>query len=159
MAAGTVQVYDIAYQNLLGDTEHQWDSGNAGQFYWYLATSSYTPADTHETTSDVTNQVGGDGAPIAATDLVLQDGTTPGTMFFQAGAGASAGVVSFGDPVDITAKYLICVQPTTVNTPSATTDRLVFYVDLNSGGSDLVSTASEFTINMPSNGWFKMNQA
>ena len=159
MAAGTVQLYDTAYETLFQDATRQWDDSTSGSIYWVLATSSYTPSDAHTTTTDVTNKVGGDGAPIAATDLVITD--TPGTAnetYFQAGAGGTPGVVSFGTNVTITAQYLIAVQPTSAGSYSGTTDKLIFYVAIDTGG-DVSSTNGEFTINMPTSGWFKISQA
>lgn len=165
MAAGTVQLYNIAYQNLLGDTETQWDAAGS-TYYWYLVTSSYVPADTHTTTNDLgANIKAGDGAPIVSTNRVLDDTTTAGTMFFQAGANSSAGVVSFTTattPGTITGvKYLVCTQPVSAGSPNSTSDRLIFYVNLNTATASATVTATngEFTVNMPTNGWFKMNQA
>lgn len=161
MAAGTVHLYDGAYLNLFRETagtaSRAWDDSTAGNIYWYLAGSGYTPADTHSTTTNVTNQVGGAGAPKAATNLVITK--TPGQAsetYFQGGANSEPGVVTFTDTGTVTAKWLIATQPTTAGSPSATTDRLIFYVDLNtaSASATVSSTAGEFTVNMPTSGWF-----
>ena len=163
MAAGAVQLYNSAYdtifQGTAGTIDRVWDDATAGNIMWMLAASGYTPADTHATTTDVTNQVvTGDAVPIDATNLLITQSTA--TTYFEAGANASAGVVSFAaGAATITAKYLICIMPVTASTFSGTTDELIFYVDLNDGGSDLTSTAGDFIINMPTNGWFSINQA
>ena len=163
MAAGEVQLYNSAYatifQGTAGAIDRIWDdNATAGNIMWMLAASGYTPADTHATTTDVTNQVvTGDAVPIDATNLLITQSTA--TTFFEAGANASAGVVSFAaGAATITAKYLICIMPVTASTFSGTTDELIFYVDLNDGGSDLTSTAGDFIINMPASGWFSINQ-
>ena len=163
MAAGEVQLYNSAYatifQGTAGAIDRIWDdNATAGNIMWMLAASGYTPADTHATTTDVTNQVvTGDAVPIDATNLLITQSTA--TTYFEAGANASAGVVSFAaGAATITAKYLICIMPVTASTFSGTTDELIFYVDLNDGGSDLTSTAGDFIINMPTNGWFSINQ-
>jgi hypothetical protein len=161
MAAGTVQLYNTAYETLFQDATRQWDDATAGNIMWMLADDSYTPADTHATTTNVTNQViTGDAVPINATNLVVTD--TPGTAaqtFFQAGCSTGATEVSWGTAVDISARWLICVQPVAAGTFSATTSKLIFYVDLNTATGNLTSTSGEFTINMPSDGWFYISQA
>jgi hypothetical protein len=94
----------------------------------------------------------GDGAPIAATGLAIDSTTTAGTTYFDSADAA------FGNPVTITAKYLVAVMPETAGTFSATTSKLLFYVDLNttSASSTVSSTADEFTVQAPANGWFKI---
>ena len=56
---------------------------------------------------------------------------------------------SFGDPVTITAKYAVIYDDTVA---SPVIDPLVCYVDLDTGGGSVSSTASSFDINMNASG-------
>jgi hypothetical protein len=117
-----------------------------------LCSSAYTPALTHTTTSSLTGLITtGNGAPIAATGLTLENTSNPGTTFYD-----SSDAV-FTVTAIITPKYLIAVQPVTANTFSATTSKLLFYVDLNtdSSGATFSSSATELYIFAPIGGWFK----
>ena len=115
-----------------------------------LCTSSYTPAATHTTTTDLAGTItSGDGAPIAATGLAIDNTTTAGTTYYDS---ADA---NFGSAVTITAKYLIAEQPVSANTFSATTSKLLWYINLDTGGGSIASVASDFVIIAPTNGWFK----
>ena len=165
MAAGNVQVYDSAYttlfQTVAGGGLRQWDDSTAGSIMWVLADATYTPADTHTTTSDIGTSgdaiVGGDGVPIAATDLAVTQSTA--NTYFLGGSGSpgDATTVHYGTNTTITAKYLIATMPQTANSHSATTDELLFYVELETG-STVSSSAGTFSITMPTNGWFYVNQ-
>jgi hypothetical protein len=160
MAVQATHMYDSGYEAMFDNGESPTDA-TAGAYHWLLATSSYTPNDTHSTTTDVTNQVTGDGAAIAATNLEFL--ASPGAAnesFFQAGTTAGgAGVVQFGPNVTITARYLILVKNTTPPTFSATTSELIFFIDLTGSASDLSSSNGDFTITMPTSGWYKVSQA
>jgi len=152
MALGTVTKYN-SLEVAIGDTANrQWNDATAGNIMFCLVTNGYTPSATHSTTSSLGANVitTGDGSPIAATSLTLDNTTTPGRTYFNS---ANA---SFGSSVTITAKYLVAVQPVTAGTFSATTSTLLFYVDLDttSGSSSATSTASNFTVYTPANGWF-----
>lgn len=159
MAVQATHLYDSGYESMFDNGESPTDA-TAGAYTWLLATQSYTQLDTHTTTSDVTNQVGGDGAPIAATNLeFLASPGNPNESFFQAGTTAGgAGVVQFGPTVTITAKYLILVKNITPPTFSATTSELILFIDMTGDASDLTSTNGDFTITMPTNGWYKVSQ-
>lgn len=160
MAVQATHMYDGGYEAMFDNGESPTDA-TSGAYFWLLATQGYTPVDTHTTTTSVTNQVGGDGVPIAATNLEFL--ASPGAAnesFFQAGTTAGgAGVVQFGPNVTITAKYLILVKCATPGTYSATADELIFFIDLTGGASDLSSSNGDFTITMPASGWYKVSQA
>jgi hypothetical protein len=47
------------------------------------------------------------------------------------------------------------VQPVSANTFSATTSKLLWYINLDTGGGSIASVASDFVIIAPTNGWFK----
>lgn len=153
MALGTVTKYNQLEKQIGADAERQWDDATAGNIMFCLADAAYTPAATHTTTADVGANLitTGDGAPIAATSLAIDNTTTPGTTYYDS---ADA---NFGASVTISAKWLIAVQPVTAGTFSATTSKLLWYVDLNnsSGSAEASSTASDFIVYAPTNGWIK----
>lgn len=150
MAIGQVTKYNNFQSNVMKSAERQWDDGVAGNVMFILATAAYTPLATHSTVNDLgANYISaGDGAPINATALDLDDTTTPGTVHFDSAA------ADYGTTVTVTAKYLIAIQPATPGSIS-TADELLFYVDLNtdSGAAVASSTDSIFKINPPANGW------
>lgn len=153
MALGTVTKYNQLESVLFGTAGRQWDDATAGSLMWCLADETYTPSATHTTTNDVgaALQTAGDGAPINVTTPAIDNTTTAGTTYYDADA------ANFGTTVTISEKYLICVQPVTAGTFSATTSKLLFYIDLNtaSGSALAASIASDFRIDPPTNGWFK----
>jgi len=152
MTVGTVTKYNSLEKTIIADANRQWDDATAGNMLFVLAGSGYTPSATHSTTADLTNVItAGDGAPIAATGLAIDNTTTAGTTYYDS---ADA---NFGSAVTITAKYLIAIQPATANTYNSSTGKLLFYVDLDttSGSATVSSTASDFIVYAPTNGWFK----
>jgi hypothetical protein len=152
MALGTVTKYNSLEKTLFDTANRQWNDATAGNIMFCLCGNGYTPAATHDETADLADLItAGDGAPIAATGLAIDNTTTAGTTYYDADA------ANFGAAVTVSAKWLICVQPVTANTFSATTSKLLFYVDLNtsSGSAEASSTASDFRIDPPANGWFK----
>jgi hypothetical protein len=154
MAVGTVTKYNLLEKQLFDTANRQWNDATAGNIFFCLCSSAYTPVATHSTTNDLAGLIASsDGAPIAATGLTIDGATTPGTTYFDSSD------ASFGSSVTITAKWLICVQPVAANTFSATTSKLLWYCDLNTaGGSSTVSSvASDFQIYAPTNGWFKIS--
>jgi hypothetical protein len=152
MALGTVTKYNSLEKTLFDTANRQWNDATAGNIMFCLCGNGYTPAAAHDETADLSDLItAGDGAPIAATGLAIDNTTTAGTTYYDADA------ANFGAAVTVSAKWLICVQPVTANTFSATTSKLLFYVDLNtsSGSAEASSTASDFRIDPPANGWFK----
>ena len=156
MAIGTVQKYD-GFEYALGHSGNRaWDDATTGNIIWCLADETYTPSDAHSTTNDVSTALitTGDGVPINATGLAIDKTTTAGTTYYDSDD------ANFGSSVTITAKYLIAVQPVTAGTFSGTTDVLLFYVDLDTtSGSSTVSSAPDFIILAPTNGWLSSAQA
>ncbi len=152
MALGTVTKYNGLEKQIAADTNRQWDDATAGHIMFCLCSNAYTPAATHSTTADLAGLITtGDGAPLAATALAIDNTTTAGTTYFDSDD------ANFGSAVTITAKYFIAVQPVTAGTFDAATSKLLFYVDLDtaSGTASVSSTASDFVIYAPTNGWFK----
>jgi hypothetical protein len=153
MAIGSVILYDSAINQISDTANRQWNNATTGNIMFCLCSSAYTPAFTHTTTTDLGASVitAGDGAPVAATTLLLDSASVAGSTFFDSAD------VDFTLSGTITPKYLVCVQPTTANTFSATTSLLLFYVDLNttSGSATQSMTAGTYTIYAPYRGWFK----
>lgn len=151
MAVGAVQVYNAGLAKLLNDAEAQWDSSSTFQFA--LALTGYTPADTHTTWADVSTYVCADGdygAQLVTTRAVGDSGNP---------VYATSDDAVFGPSVSISARYLICLQTASaVEGTIAGTDKLVFYQDLNTGGGNIASINSNFTVNMPTNGWMSFGQ-
>ena len=153
MAIGTVTKYNGFEKLIAADANRQWDDSTAGNIMFCLAGNGYTPAATHSTTADLADVItSGDGAPVAATGLAIDNTTTPGSTYFDSDD------MSFGTSVTITAKYLIAVQPVTANSFDASTSKLLFYVDLDttSSSAEVSSVSSDFVIYAPANGWIKM---
>lgn len=152
MAAGQVVKYNSFEKTLFSTANRQWDDATPGNIMFVLAGAGYTPLATHSTTADLTNVItAGDGAPIPATGLAIDNTTTPGTTYYTSNS------ANFGAAVSIEAKYLIAIQPVTPGTYSATTGKLLFHVDLNTASSSatVISTASDFVVYAPVNGWAK----
>lgn len=139
MAAGNFTMTDEGKEDLLN-----LDSDGAS-YYWCLITASHTPnTATDITFSNISANECADG------DYAKQDATgvsianSAGTTTFDIGD------VDFGNTVTITAKYLYLVRGTVAG--STGTDRLVGYVDLNSGGGSVSSTNGNFDITINASG-------
>lgn len=130
MAAG-----DFVYYNnfllALGNKEVDLDSDT---FTALLCTSSYTPnRATHTVIGDITNELS--GGDYARVDLSSVAKTLTGTALKWTSA-----TVDFGNPVTLTAKYLVIFDNTHAS------EILVGYVDLNTGGGSVSSTTGPFTV-------------
>lgn len=112
-----------------------------------LATSSYTPdTDAHDDFGDITNELsGGDYAQVTLTTVTVTRSTTTITVDCED--------ISFGNPVTLTAKYLIIYDDTHAN------DALVGYVDLNDGGGSVSSTSALFQYTVNASGLFTIAPA
>ncbi len=152
MTVGAVTKYNGLEKTLFSGANRQWDNAAAGNLMFILASAAYTPLAAHATTADLTGVItSGNGAPIAATGLAIDNTTTPGSTYYKS---ADA---DFGATTTITAKFLIAVEPAVAGAYNASTDKLLFYVDLNTAtaGSTVSSAASSFIVYAPVNGWFK----
>ena len=130
MAAG-----DFVYYNnflvALGNKEVDLDTDT---FTALLCTSSYTPdRAAHVDIGDVTNELS--GGDYARVDLTSVSKTLTGTALKWTSA-----TVSFGNPVTLTAKYMLIFDNTHAS------DILVGYIDLNTGGGSVSSTTGPFTV-------------
>lgn len=152
MAVGTITKYNSFEKSVFDTANRQWNDATAGNIMFCLCSNAYTPSATHSTTANLSGLItAGDGSPIAATGLAIDNTTTPGTTYY------NSDDANFGVSVSITAKYLVCVQPVTANTFSATTSKLLWYVDLDvsSSTAQVSSTVAAFTVFHPTNGWLK----
>jgi hypothetical protein len=158
MAIHSIEKFDQCIKVLLSSANRDWDDATAGNIMWCLVGAGYTKDLTDTTTADLGANIitSGDGAPINATGLSLDDTSTPGTVKFKSDN------ANFGASVTITAKFLVAVMPVTAGTFSATTSKLLLIDDLNTASSSSVVTSSgdEFVVNMPvtapADGWGKI---
>ncbi len=144
MAAG-----DFVYYNnllvLLGDKAIDLDSDT---FTAALCTSSYTPdRATHTVIGDLTNELA--GGDYARVNLTSPTKTLTGTALKW-----TSSTISFGNPVTLTAKYLVIFDNTHAS------DVLIGYVDLNTGGGSASSTTGPFSVAPDGTlGWFTIDEA
>lgn len=153
MTVGATQVYDGAMPLLLANATTQWDDSTANSFAFILLDNAYTPSDAHVDYDDVLANIctDGDYAAKDVTSRVVTDGAGSACYLDSADA-------DFGAAVTISARYLVCLK---ANSGSLVgTDKLIFYVDLNSGGAaNVASTAAPFKVQAPTNGWLNIAQA
>lgn len=152
MAAGPVVKYNGLESELMEDAERQWDDATAGSLMFILADNTYTFDATDVLASDLLGVItAGDGAPINLASPVIDKTTLPGSTFLQS---ADA---NFGASVTITAKFLICVKPVVAGTFDGASDKLLWCADLDttSSSTSKSSTASDFSLTQPVNGWIK----
>lgn len=153
MAIGTVTKYNQLESVLFAESGRQWDSASAGSAMFCLAGAAYTPSATHTTTANVGAALitSGDGAPINVANPTIDPATVPGTTYYDSDP------ADFGSPLTVDFKYLICVQPVTPGTFSATTSKLLWYVDMNTVNAAAVVSAvsGQVKIFPATNGWFK----
>lgn len=138
MTAGNWKVYGAALENickaLLDLDSHT--------FRLALVTSSYTPnQSTHSTWADV-----------SANEVAAGGGYSTHGKLLTASVTRSGLVVTF-DVDDqawtsstITAKYAVIVRDADSNGALASTDMLVAYVDLETGGGSVSTTSASFTV-------------
>lgn len=139
MAAGAVTWFNNGI--LVGIVEGNFETDN---HYLLLATSGYTPALTHTTVNDI-------GAnECSDPDYAPQNMTGESTTQAAGTTTIDADDVSFGATVTITAKYAICCLGTVAG--KSTADSLLFYVNLDTGGGSVSSSAGPFSVNWNASG-------
>lgn len=143
MAASAFTFYGEAIERM-AKGEIDWDGHT---FKAILCTSSYTPdTDTHDDLADITNELsGGDYARVTLSGITVTRSTTTITV--------DCDNISFGNPVTLTAKYLIVYDDTHAS------DALIGYVDLDSGGGSVSSTAALFQYTVNASGLFTIAPA
>ena len=144
MAAGAFILYNSGKEAIIDSTFNLETAGDT--IVAVLVLTGYTPAATHTTWADLVAQVvlDGDYGPITVTGQAVTE--TAGTVTFDAAD------VAFGDPVTITAKYIALVKR--VGGTLATTDPLIGYMDLDTGGGSVASTNAQFQVNWNASGIF-----
>jgi hypothetical protein len=145
MPAGAWQVYGAAIERIARNTLDL-DTSGTPRFRMALVTSAYTPAvDIHSTWTDVSaNEVANGGGYTTHGKLLA-------AVVIRTGS-PDAGVVTF-DVDDqswtsstITAKYAVIVSDVDANGALASTDPLLCYVDLETGGGSVSTTNGTFAI-------------
>ena len=144
MAAGSFTLYDSAKKDILdGTVDLDTDTIKA-----ILVTSSYTPSAAHDTYSDVSATECADADYTAQTLTATAFTLTAGTVKYDAAD------VTYGTAVSITAKYMILVKQAGAGLVAG--DKLVGYVDLDSGGGSVTSTSSDYIVRFNASGIFTM---
>jgi hypothetical protein len=149
MAIGAAVAYNKGILHLIQNATPDWDDG-AANFTFALLDTTYTPANTHALWSDVSLHQCDDAdyAPKAVTTRAATESS--GNVYLDSDD------ANFGAAVTISARYLVCVQTASAGV-LAPGDKLVFYVDLNTGASTNVSSsASTFNVQAPTNGWLRL---
>ena len=147
MPAGAWKVYGTAVEKIGRNTLDL----DAGQYRMVLLTSAYTPnQNTHSTFADIS------AAQVTGTGY-----TANGKLITQAVSRSS--LVTTFDCDDqswtsstITAKYAAIVRDVNSDGTIASTDDLLCYCDLETGGGSLSTTAAAFTVTINASGVFAL---
>ena len=149
MATGTPKIYTPKLDALLSSDD--WESNT---HYAHLFTS-YTFGASHAAYSEMgppTEVVNGDYSQ----DGLLVGGeaiTTDGTKVYLASS-----ALDWGDPVTITAKYLVVFEKATGSLAAG--DKPVFYLSLDDSEADVSSTSGAFKVSQHlDGGWLYFEQA
>lgn len=152
MTVGATELQDGGMPRLLQNANPNWDDATAN-YTWVLIDNAHTPADSDATYADISANVCADGdyAAKAVANRTVTDGAANACYLDSDDA-------DFGAAVTIGARYLYCVEGLFSGLNS--TDKLIFRIDLNSGGAaNVASTAAPFKIQGPTNGWLDVKQA
>jgi hypothetical protein len=149
MAVGNFTLYNNA-KLLLAQAALNLSASNANIFA-VLATNTYAPAVTTDTTyaNVSTNEATGTG--YTAGGLVLTSTTlaqASGTVTF------SSGAVTWSAST-ITARYFVLIRRATAGTATST-DPLIGFVDLVGSSGSVSSTSGAFTVTPSGSGWFTL---
>jgi len=147
MAAGAFKVYGAALEAISKNTVDL----DSNTFRMILVTSTHTPNQaTHSTYADV------------SANEVVGTGYTSSGKLLTATVTRSSLVVTF-DVDDqswtsstITAKYAVIVKDADANGTLASTDALLCYCDLETGGGSISTTAGTFTVTINASGVFTL---
>ena len=155
MAAADFITYDAMWKNALaGNAVFSTASSEFG--CWVLLTSDYTPdKNVHATSTNLTNELS------TATDYERQlvQGLTVTTGSTQHVVTVDCADVAFGDPITITAKYMVMVNSQSAGINPIGTDPLIGYIDLNSGGNGVTATNGSFDVTINAGGLFDVRQS
>jgi hypothetical protein len=155
MPAGAWQVYRPAI-GAIGANTLDLDAGGTPKFRMVLVTASYTPSLIHNDWQDVSaNEVANGNGYATHGKLLTVTWTAPG----------SPGLWMFDcddqswTTSTITAKYGIIVSDADANGSLATTDQLLCYCDLETGGGSVQTTNGTFSIAISASGVFSLEQS
>lgn len=141
MSAGNFTFYN-AFKLSLAKAEVDLDTNT---FKAVLLTSSYTPnVASQSILSDISGNIISDSDYVAQTLGSVTVTESGGTVTFDSAD------INFGSSVTITAKYLALYDDTSAN------DKLVVYVDLDTGGGSVSSTSSTFQVTINASGIFTL---
>lgn len=141
MSAGNFTFYN-AFKLSLAKAEVDLDTNT---FKAVLLTSSYTPnVASQSILSDISGNIITDSDYVAQTLGSVTVTESGGTVTFDSAD------INFGSSVTITAKYLALYDDTSAN------DKLVVYVDLDTGGGSVSSTSSTFQVTINASGIFTL---
>lgn len=139
MAAGAFKMYHNGLKHLLkGEIDFDTDTIKAGLFL-----NTYTPS---QAVDDNLDEI--DGFECADAGYARKTVTTKTVTNTGGAVVLDADDVDFGNPVTITAKYLVLWKDT--GTPS--TSYLIGYVDLDTSGGSASSNTNQFRLNWNANG-------
>lgn len=150
MAAGSVTVYTNGVL-LMGEKQFNFSTDT---YDYVLCTSSYTPApDSDSTYANVSTYELTTGGGYTSGGTVLS-----GSTWSQSGSTLTftASNISYTSST-ITAKYIVVLQR--AGGSLASTDKLVAYCDLNSGGGSVSSSSGTFAINWNASGLFTITHS
>jgi hypothetical protein len=146
MAVGNFTLYNTGKEALLTDNANQVDWAN-DTIVAVLLGNGYTPLLTHSTYADISAQIttSPDYNPVVVTSKT--SARSGGTILWDCAN------ISYGDPVTITAKYVVIVKRT--GGALTGTDQLIGYCDLDNtnGTATVSSTNAVFAVNT-TNGLF-----
>lgn len=142
MSAGAFTFYNSAKKDILDGTTDLDNDTIIG----ILVTDGYTPSATHSTYADVSSSECTDG------DYTPQELTTKAFSEASGTVTYDGDDLVYGTSVTITAKYMMLVRR--AGASLASTDLLVGYVDLDTGGGAVGSIASDFAVKFHADGVF-----
>lgn len=143
MAAGAFVPYHNGLLKIAtGSVDFQNDTLKAA-----LVKSTYTPAaSTHDHWDDISANECDSADYTAITIASAAISLTGGKVRFDIED------LDYGDEVTISAKYCVIYK----DTGTASTSPVLFYVDLNSGGSSVESTAGDYDVTISANGVYEI---
>ncbi|HUS97122.1 MAG TPA: hypothetical protein VMX97_10315 [Hyphomicrobiaceae bacterium] len=154
MAAGAWQVYGLGIEAMLENVIGALNDTGTPRYRMVLVTSAYTPSDNvHATWTDVSaNEVAAAGGYSTHGKLLTS------TVVHAAGTATYDCDDQSWTSSTITAKYAVIVEDADANAALASTDRLVAYSDLDTGGGSVSTTSGTFAVNINASGVFTVAQ-
>lgn len=154
MAAGSWTIYNKA-KEYIGDATIDLDAGD-GYFRVVLLSSSYTPALTHSTYSDISS------TELSTANGYTVGGDAPGSVTWT----ESSGTVTFdsADPAwtasggSIVARYAVLCHVAAGTGVPQSSDKVIAYVLLDTTPADVTAVdGSNFVIRLPAGGYMQLS--